>query len=108
MQGLPLIASGRTPTPLIARCGACGLYKTCRTPKKPVPGKGRPGVMVGGESPGPAEADQLRGFSCDTAWSFRSRVNAESPPARTFQTWPTLGASCGYALGVGGSSVRET
>ena len=58
MQGLPLIASGRTPTPLIARCGACGLYKTCRTPKMPVHGKGRRGVMVVGESPGHAEDDR--------------------------------------------------
>lgn len=39
----------------IPRCGACGLLKTCQTPKMPVSGKGLRGVLIVGEAPGKDE-----------------------------------------------------
>ena len=40
------------PHSLIAKCGACGLYKKCDSPKIPVTGEGRRRILVVGESPG--------------------------------------------------------
>lgn len=39
------------------RCGTCGLYKRCRSPKIPLTGEGRRGILVVGEAPG-AEEDR--------------------------------------------------
>ena len=39
----------------IPQCGACGLHKTCESPKMPVSGKGKMGVLVVSESPGDEE-----------------------------------------------------
>jgi uracil-DNA glycosylase family 4 len=40
---------------LSPKCGACGLAKTCRSPKMPVAGKGKKGILIIGEAPGSAE-----------------------------------------------------
>lgn len=37
------------------RCGACGLYKHCESPKMPVSGEGRMGILIVGEAPGENE-----------------------------------------------------
>lgn len=49
------LASKKPPLPRIPQCGACGLYKTCNTPKMPVSGDGRKGILIVSESPGKAE-----------------------------------------------------
>lgn len=41
--------------PRLARCGRCGLHKSCRSPKMPVTGEGRLGVLVVAEAPGGEE-----------------------------------------------------
>ncbi len=38
-----------------AGCGACGLYKTCLTPRMPVHGKGKKGILIVAEAPGERE-----------------------------------------------------
>lgn len=50
------------PVGLSAKCGACGLYKTCRSPKMPVYGDGRLRVLVVGEAPGQTEDESNRPF----------------------------------------------
>lgn len=50
------------PTGLVPKCGACGLYKKCNTPKMKPYGKGRRGVLVVGEAPGETEDDEGRPF----------------------------------------------
>lgn len=45
----------KAPLPTIARCGACGLYKTCKSPKLPVIGNGRKHILIVSESPGKEE-----------------------------------------------------
>lgn len=47
-------------TPLIPRCGACGLCEKCDSPKMPVWGEGRRGVMCIAEAPGATEDEQNR------------------------------------------------
>jgi len=58
------LAASREPPSLVARCGACGLHKGCSSPKIPVTGQGRLGVLVVAEAPGKLEDernDQLVG-----------------------------------------------
>ena len=43
------------PQMVIPRCGACGLHLGCQSPKMPVSGQGRMGILVVTEAPGEAE-----------------------------------------------------
>lgn len=47
---------------MIPRCGACGLYRQCKSPKMAPYGDGRSGVLVVGEAPGKVEDQQGRPF----------------------------------------------
>lgn len=44
--------------PMFAKCGSCGLYKHCKSPKMELSGSGRKGVMIVGEAPGKDEDDR--------------------------------------------------
>ncbi len=50
------------PVGLVAKCGACGLYKHCQSPKMPIYGEGKKRVLVIGEAPGEMEDEQGRPF----------------------------------------------
>lgn len=39
----------------IPKCGSCGLYKNCKSPKMKYSGKGRKGILLIGEAPGKTE-----------------------------------------------------
>lgn len=45
---------------LVAKCGACGLYRTCSTPKMPVHGEGARRILIVGSSPD--QQDDEMGF----------------------------------------------
>lgn len=45
----------KPPPSLLPKCGACGLHLGCRSPKMPVTGDGRMGVLVVAEAPGADE-----------------------------------------------------
>lgn len=47
-------ATPKQPT-LIPQCEACKLYQKCKSPKMPVDGEGRKGIMIIGEAPGETE-----------------------------------------------------
>ena len=49
------IQPSQTPTSIIPRCGACGLYKRCQSPRMPYTGKGRKGILIVAEAPGKNE-----------------------------------------------------
>jgi len=49
--------SGSPPISL-PLCGSCGLYKHCNSPKMPVSGDGRKGILIVGEAPGANEDEQ--------------------------------------------------
>ena len=50
----------KAPISTVAKCGACGLYKKCRSPKMGVSGKGRRKILVVAEAPG--EEEDKRGI----------------------------------------------
>ncbi len=59
----------RQALPMQAQCGVCGLYKQCKSPKMPVYGKGRKGILIVGEAPGCISGDSL----IDTAFRDKSK-----------------------------------
>lgn len=50
-----LLMARKAPESLSPRCGDCGLYKTCNTPRMPVNGEGRRKILLVGEAPGANE-----------------------------------------------------
>jgi uracil-DNA glycosylase family 4 len=56
------LAKSTAPVATVPRCGACGLYKLCKSPKMPVTGQGRAGILIVGEAPGKDEDEQNRQF----------------------------------------------
>lgn len=50
------------PVGNLPKCGSCGLYKTCKSPKMPIYGKGKKSIMVIGEAPGENEDENNRPF----------------------------------------------
>jgi hypothetical protein len=64
----------RAPKAVSPRCGACGLFKTCNSPKMPVDGRGRAGILVIGEAPGREEDEQGRPFVGATGQLLRDTM----------------------------------
>jgi uracil-DNA glycosylase family 4 len=63
-----MLFSGEPPrmkgfTSVLPRCEACKLYKKCRSPKIPVSGDGRRGILIVGEAPGPTDDRKNRHFT---------------------------------------------
>lgn len=52
-----LLMSDR-PSGLLPKCGACGLFRGCQSPKMPPSGKGKRRVLIVGEAPGRNEDEQ--------------------------------------------------
>ena len=52
----------KPPVSHIPQCGKCGLYKFCKSPKMPVDGEGRKGILIIGEAPGKNEDDEGKPF----------------------------------------------
>jgi DNA polymerase len=55
---LSVLQQSRGSLSRVAQCGACGLYKTCRSPKMAVTGKGRRGILLVGEAPGTTDDEE--------------------------------------------------
>lgn len=70
------LATVRQPPSLIAKCGACKLYLGCRSPKMPVHGQGKKGIMVIGEAPGALEDERNRPFIGMAGQKVRQVLNA--------------------------------
>lgn len=51
------LAQSKAPPLAVAACGACGLYKSCHSPKMPWTGGGRRKILIVAEAPG-AEEDK--------------------------------------------------
>lgn len=45
----------KPPISTLSLCGMCGLYKQCKSPKMPVTGKGKKGILFVAEAPGKQE-----------------------------------------------------
>jgi uracil-DNA glycosylase family 4 len=52
----------KEPVSRVPKCGACGLYKTCKSPKMPYSGQGKRKILLVGEAPGEEEDKQGKQF----------------------------------------------
>ena len=59
---LSLAAPRQSTTIQTPRCGSCGLFRGCKSPKMAVAGQGRKGILVVGEAPGQSEDEQGKPF----------------------------------------------
>lgn len=55
----------KQPAYRVPRCESCKLYKSCNSPKMPVTGKGKKGILIVGEAPGKNEDEQGKQFVGD-------------------------------------------
>jgi len=55
----------------VPRCGACGLYKDCQTPKIPVQGEGGKRVLIVGDAPGIQEDESGELFTGQSGQKLR-------------------------------------
>lgn len=65
----------KPPQALIPQCGACGLYKTCISPKMPVSGEGRLKALLVGEAPGEDEDKKNLQFVGRTGSELRQTLS---------------------------------
>lgn len=57
--------------PTLPRCGACGLYKTCKSPKMLLAGAGVSPILYVGEAPGAAEDEKGKPFIGEAGQTLR-------------------------------------
>lgn len=65
----------RRTVPLLPRCGQCKLHLQCISPKMPVDGEGKRGVLVIAEAPGKNEDEQNRPLIGDAGQLLRRCLN---------------------------------
>lgn len=65
----------RKPLSLIPKCGACGLFKSCKTPYMKFSGKGKKGIAIIGEAPGSDEDEKGRQFVGKTGRRLRDTLS---------------------------------
>jgi uracil-DNA glycosylase family 4 len=70
------MASSKPPVSRIAKCGACGLYLKCKSPKMPTSGKGQKKILIVGEAPGENEDKENRQFCGQTGRKLESALAA--------------------------------
>jgi len=66
----------KAPIGIHPKCGACGLFKHCRTPKMGVGGLGERGIMVIGEAPDDVDDNEGNAFSGKAGAELRKRMRS--------------------------------
>ncbi len=69
------LITNHSTTYLIPRCGACGLFERCKSPKMPIYGEGREGVLIVGESPVAIEDAKGRPFIGKSGEFLRDKLS---------------------------------
>lgn len=87
------LAQMKAPLPILPQCGACGLYKTCKSPKMEVYGKGRRKILIVGEAPGEDEDDKDRPF-CGKSSQELKEVLAKCGVDMDKECWLTNALIC--------------
>ncbi len=64
----------KAPVGTIAKCGSCGLYKGCQSPKMPYSGKGKRGVLIVGEFPFQDEDEDGKHFTSESGQYLRQSL----------------------------------
>lgn len=85
--------ASKAPVGRIPKCGACGLLKKCHTPKMPVHGEGRLGILVVGDSPSFTDDRNGEVFSCDHGLYLR-RVLRQCGIDIDTDCWSTYALIC--------------
>ncbi len=76
-DGFFQIADLTPPGPRVAelpRCGECGLYLTCKSPKMPVYGDGAKKILICGEAPGETEDERGQPFCGKAGTLLREKL----------------------------------
>lgn len=70
-----VLKSNAPTVSLIPKCGQCGLYKGCVTPKMRPYGEGKKKILIVGEAPGQTEDEKGRPFVGDSGKMLREVLN---------------------------------
>lgn len=87
------LAASKNPHALLPECGACGLLKTCRTPKMPVYGHGRLGLLLVLPAPDGADDAATKPLSGQTGHYLRNAFALHGIDIER-DCWVTHAASC--------------
>lgn len=87
------LAQSVAPPALVPRCGACGLYKTCKSPKMPVRGQGGRRILLVAEAPGAEEDEQNEQLVGNAGKCFR-RALARTGIDMERDCWKTNAIIC--------------
>lgn len=87
------VATDKQPIGLIAKCGTCGLYKNCRSPKMQPSGKGRKRILIVGEAPGKTEDEQGIQFIGESGQLLEESLNKAGIDFRR-DCWVTNAVIC--------------
>jgi uracil-DNA glycosylase family 4 len=89
-----------------AACGACGLYKTCNSPKLPATGNGRKGILLVVPAPSGEDDDAGQWVTGDTGKFLRGSLSALGVDLRE-DCWVTGGLICKPTTTTNGDNVRH-
>ena len=84
----------KEPPSLLPRCGSCGLFKNCQSPKMKPSGKGRKRILIVGEAPGANEDVQGIQFIGKAGQFVRSALEILGINTRR-DVWWTYSLICG-------------
>lgn len=71
--------TSKPPQARVAQCGVCRLYKTCQSPKMPIHGEGRRGLLLIGEFPSKQEDESGRPFAGESGSILRGAIHCVDP-----------------------------
>lgn len=83
----------KAPISDIPKCGACGLFKLCKSPKMPVSGEGKKKILIVGEAPGADEDDEGKQFVGKTGRLLRDTLRSLGVEMRK-DCWVTNAVIC--------------
>lgn len=66
--------TSKRPLTMVAKCGECGMYQQCESPKMQPSGKGKRRVLIVGEAPGAKEDELGRQFVGKTGQRLRNTL----------------------------------
>lgn len=69
-----ILAARKAPGTLVAKCGACGLLKACRTPKMAATGEGRRGILIVLDAPSKGDDERSRMLSGDAGRLLKDTI----------------------------------
>lgn len=83
----------KKPVSLVPQCGACGLHKTCQSPKMAPGGRGERRILIVGEAPGKEEDAQNKHFVGEAGDRLRAALSKLNVHLRR-DCWTTNAIIC--------------